>query len=308
MQNLFWKDKKGKMTNLVDAPFRSEEALETYICETPELLSDLFILKRQVRSSSRHDVPDIVGIDKDGNVLIVEIKNTQVAEDIVPQLLRYAFWADSNPDSIKALWLECSEKPEGLEPSWENLSVKIRVIAPSFRPTVLRLVNKINYEVELLELRRFTFGSEEFVLLNKLESEAPPSGRMTVGREVYDKTYYLKHRNKSSVPLFLKTVAAVERLVKKQGWTLERKFNQGYAGFKYGFPNVFGVTWLGSKSFGLFFKMPKETADQVRISGIEPLRYEQEWNQVLYKVEGDDFDVERLLPLFKASYKYITGT
>ena len=70
---------------------------------------------------------------------------------------------------------------------------------------------------------------------------------------------------------------------------------------------VFGVSWIGSKSFGLFFKLPKEKAQSIVISGITPHRYEEEWKQVLYKIESPEKDTRRLLPLFEAAFKHITG-
>jgi hypothetical protein len=53
--------------------------------------------------------------------------------------------------------------------------------------------------------------------------------------------------------------------------------------------------------------LSKNIADKIKISGIKPYRYEEQWNQVLYKVEGKDYDLRKLMPLFEASYKYITG-
>ena len=38
-------------------------------------------------------LPDIVGIDSDGNVCIVEMKNVAINASIIPQVLAYAFWA-----------------------------------------------------------------------------------------------------------------------------------------------------------------------------------------------------------------------
>jgi len=70
---------------------------------------------------------------------------------------------------------------------------------------------------------------------------------------------------------------------------------------------VFGLTWLGSKSFALFFKVPKEIADQYQPSDWEPHRYENEWKQVLYKVDSVDILLEELTPLFEAAYGNIVG-
>lgn len=307
MPNLFWKNKNKKTVNVVESPFKSEEEFERYIYGTKEILGDIFILKRQVRASTGRHIPDMIGIDKENNVVIIEMKNGEVDENIIPQVLKYAIWAETNPDSIRALWLECKDKPEDININWDAFNIKIIIIAPAIKLSVLNAVNKINYGVDLLEINKFAVGSNEFILVDKLEPETRPGMRITRGLGVYDKEYYLQNYNNESVVLFFQTIGKVERLVKTKGWKLEKKFNQSYVGFKYGFPNVFGINWVGTKSFCIFFKLPKNISEKIKISGIKPYRYEEQWNQVLYKVEGKDYSVQKLMPLFKASYKHITG-
>jgi len=41
-------------------------------------------------------------------------------------------WAETNPDSIKAIWLESKHKPEDIELDWDNLYVRAIVVAPGF--------------------------------------------------------------------------------------------------------------------------------------------------------------------------------
>jgi len=48
------------------------------------------------------------------------MKNVTVDASIIPQVLQYAFWAETNPDSIKSLWLECENKPDDLTISWDS--------------------------------------------------------------------------------------------------------------------------------------------------------------------------------------------
>lgn len=307
MPNLFWKSKNKETLNVVATPFKSEEEFEGYIYGTKEILGDIFILKRQIRASTGHDIPDMIGIDKENNVVIMEMKNGEVDESIIPQVLRYAIWAETNPDSIRALWLECKDKPEDMSINWDGLSVKIIIIAPAIKLSVLKSVNKINYEVDLLEINKFAVGNNEFILVDKLEPESRQGVKITRGRGIYDKDFYLEDYNNESVEVFFHTINKVEKLVKEKGWKLEKKLNKGYVGFKYGFPNVFGINWVGSKTFCIFFKLPKNIADKIKIPRVKPYRYEEQWNQVLYKVEGNDYKINKLMPLFEASYKYITG-
>ncbi|MCP4651318.1 MAG: hypothetical protein GY853_14715 [PVC group bacterium] len=308
MPNLFWKNNKNDMVNVVESPFVSEEEFETYIYKTREVLGDIFILKRQVRVSGGRDIPDMIGIDKDNNIVIIEMKNCEVDENIIPQVLRYALWAEANPDSIRALWLECKDKPDDININWDGIiNIKIMVIAPAIKVTVLKTVNKINYEVDLLEINKFAVGKDEFILVDKLEAESTGMRKITRGLEIYDKDFYLQNYNNKSVEIFFHTISKIEKLVSEKGWKVTKKFNKGYAGFKYGFPLVFGITWVGSKSFCIFFKLPKNIAEKIKIQGIEPYRYEAQWKQLLFKVEGKDYAIKKLMPAFEASYKYITG-
>lgn len=307
MPNLFWRSKDNSTINLVETPFNSEDEFERYICDVGGILSDIFVLSRQVRTPTRKDVPDIVGVDRDNNVVIIELKNQPVNEDIIPQVLRYAIWAETNPDSVRALWLEAKDIPDDINIDWDSLSVRIVVMAPAIPVTVLRLVNKINYDVELLEVQRFAVDQDEFILVNKREPEAPAKRRVTRGTPEYDKNFYKQHRNKESVETFFAVSDRIDAIISKHSWALEKKFNKGYIGYKHGFFNVFGLTWLGSKSFALFFKGPKEVMNKLKPQGWEPHRYEDEWKQVLYKIENERDPIEKLMPLFESAYKNIAG-
>lgn len=307
MQNLFWRKPSEEVLNIVESSFRTEEQLEGYLLETRELLSDLFILKRQVRTSHHTDIPDLIALDKEGSVVIIEVKNVQVAENIIPQVLRYAIWAETNPDSIRALWLELPDRPENINISWDSLTVKILIVAPSVSSRVLRLANRIEYPVSFLEIKRFSVDKDEFILTNQLEPEPEAKGGVTRGQETYDKDFYLTNYNKTSVLNFFKTINIIDQVVQEKNWKLDKKMNKSYVSYKYGFPIVFSINWIGSKSFGLAFKLPREKAESIAIPGWAPYRYEEQWKQVLYKVEKPQDDVRSLMPLFEAAFTQITG-
>lgn len=307
MANLFWKNEHKEMFSLTPQPFNTEEALEDYLYKSPKILGDLLIISRQTKTGNHKDIPDLIAIDTDGNILIIELKKGSPSEDIIAQVLRYAIWAETNPDSIKNLWHEFPNKPDDWKTDWDNLTIKIMIVAEEIPTNVLRLANRISYPVEFLEISRFLTKENEFVLVNPRTAEAIQSVSPVKGKQAWDEEWYRHNYNPSSAEIFIHTVQKTEKLVQTRGWNLEKKYNKHYTGFKYGYQNVFGVIWIGSKSFCLFFKLPKETADKIHISGFEYLRYEEEWNQVLYKVDSKDFPVEKFVPLIEAAYQYITG-
>lgn len=307
MPNLFWKQRSKKTLNLVSTPFSSEEEFEKVIFETKEILEDIFLIKRQIRGGRKAGIPDIVGIDTDGNVCIVEMKNVAIGPSVIPQVLEYAFWAQKNPDSIRTLWLEAPKQPEDVVVSWDNYEVRIVIIAPSIEPSTLDLVNTITYPVDLIEIKRWVEGFNHFLLVNKLEAEQPKRIIPVRGLEVYDREFYENHHNKHSVDAFLKFAKETERLVKSKGWPLETKFNKHYCGFKHGVFNAFGIQWIGSRSFGFFFKLPKSVAEKYQPRNIKLHRYEDPFKQAVYKIDPEKTKVKAFLPLFERALSSIAG-
>ena len=306
MANLFWKRKGEKTLNLLSTPFSSEEEFERVIFETKEILEDIFLIKRQVRGGKKPGIPDIVGIDSDGNVCIVEMKNVPVNASVIPQVLEYAFWAETNPDSIKTLWLEAPEQPEDVSISWENYEVRIIIIAPSIERSTLELVNKINYSVDLIEVKRWVEGQNQWLLVNKLEPEQPKKIKPVHGLQVYDRAFYESHYNKNSVKAFFDYVQETDDLIKSKGLQLELKFNKHYCSFKHGFFNAFGIKWIGSKTFAFFFKLPKSVAES-QLQELNMDRYEDQWKEAVYKIEPCKTKVRTFAPLFQKAFENLTG-
>lgn len=303
MANLFWKT-KSSTKSLLATPFKGEEEFERIVFETSELLEDIFLLKRQVRGGSKTGIPDIIGIDSDGNVCIIEMKNVPVDSNIIPQVLQYAFWAESNPDSIKSLWLESENKPDDLSISWDDLQVRILIIAPSILRSTMDIVEKINYQVDLIEITRWVEGENILLLVTKLEPEPRTKSKPVSGLSVYDEDFYTQNHNKQSVKEFMNYVRQVEQMVKQKNWELDQKFNKHYCAFKAGFFIAFGVQWVGSKSFAFFVKLPEE---EVNKFSIPVTKYQKEWKQALYYITFGETKVEDFRPIFEKAYQHLTG-
>jgi hypothetical protein len=303
MANLFLKTRAGTKS-LLETPFKNEEEFEKTIFETSELLEDIFLIKRQVRGGNKSGIPDIVGLDNDGNVCIIEMKNVTVDASIIPQVLGYAIWAENNPDSIKSLWLQSDNKPDNLTIPWDTLQVRIIIIAPSILRSTLIAVVKITYQVDLIEVKRWVEGENQLLLLDKLEQEDKSRVKPASGLQIYDEAFYKHQYNKKSAEQFIKYVREVEKLVKQRGWALDIKFNKGYCGFKAGFFNVFGIQWIGSKTFAFFFKLTEREAKRMKI----PMtKYDTQWKQAMYYIEPGVTKTNSLLPLFELAYKKRAG-
>ena len=132
------------------------------------------------------------------------MKNITVDSSIIPQVLQYAFWAETNPDSIKSLWLECENKPDDITISWDNFQVRIIVIAPSILRSTLDIVEKINYPVDLIEVKRWVEENNSLYLVNKLEPDPRMSRIKPIsGLQIYDEDFYKKEYNRESAIEFI---------------------------------------------------------------------------------------------------------
>ncbi|MCX6818523.1 MAG: hypothetical protein NT129_00805 [Candidatus Aenigmarchaeota archaeon] len=308
MSNLVW-IKNGKIINIIDKPIHPEEEIEKLLYNTKGILQDVILINKKIKSSTGKEIPDLIGIDKENNVIIIELKDEPVTADIMIQVMKYAFWVENNPDSIKALWLEKKDRPEDFTPEWDKLNVKIRIIAPAFKPEFIRLINKIGYDFELTEIKRFIEGEDTFVLFNTIETIEEKPKKTARGTGTYDRQFYEgEGYNRQGIDIFFRKVEEIENLVKEKAWDLTVNYNKGYVSFKYGFPIVFGVTFITSKTVCIFFKITKKLAvDIQKNKKIEIFRYEGQWKEARYKIDSVDFSVKKLLPLFEAAYDYIVG-
>jgi hypothetical protein len=304
MANLFWKTKQTTKCLLV-TPFKTEEEFEKIVFETPEILEDIFLLKRQVRGGNKKGIPDIVGIDNDGNICIVEMKNVTVDASIIHQVLHYAIWAETNPDSIKSLWLECANKPDDVSISWEKIQVKIVIIAPTILPSTLEYVNKIKYLVDLFEINRWVEEDNQFLLVKKLEPEEKKDRTRPVkGTDTYDVEFYGRQFNKDSAKQFMRYCKETEDIVRKNNWALDTKYNKTYCGFKAGFFNVLGVEWINSKTFAFWVKVSELEA---RKFSIPYTKYSSQWKQAYYSIDPQKTKTHDFIEIFEKAYKDRTG-
>ena len=306
--NLYWKAQE-QIRSLPEKPFSSEAELEKYILNNQELLGgDIYIIYHQIRTGSKEGIPDMLGVDQDSRVCILELKNAEAGEDILPQALGYAMWAETNPDSIKAIWLESKTKPEDIELDWDNLDIRIILIAPSFKAAVPRMAGKIGYPVELVQVTRYSIEEDEFLLVEVLES--PPQRKVTATKVMgeWDWGFYESEHGKEATAQFRSTVEAVAALVAQQGWELPYNLNKYYTGFKLGNRLVFWVAWGGTYAWNLRFALPEDVARGFSGELWEFQRYGSTFHEAVFRpLKPDSPDISELKPLFVEAYQFVSG-
>lgn len=308
MLNLYWKS--GDQTrSLVEQPFKSEAELEKYIFNNQELLGgDISIIYRQIRTGSKQGIPDMLGVDQDDRICLIELKNVEATEDVLPQALGYAIWAETNPDSIKAIWLESKNKPEDAQIDWDNLDVRVILIAPSFNDAVQRMAGKIGYQVDMVQVRRYGFEQEEFVLVDIAKPKPIDKGKITKVAGIWDWDYYESEHGKEAAGQFRQAVEAVAALVKKQGWDIQPNLNKYYTGFKLGNKVLFSVMWGGAYAWKLRFKLTEREAKAFNGEHWEFQNYDSTFKEATFRpLHPGSPDVKELEPLFVLAYKRVAG-
>lgn len=307
MLNLYWKS-NDQSRNLLPKPFKNEEDFENYVFKNQDLLGDVFILYRQIHTGNKQGIPDMLGVDQDSRICLIEMKNIQVSEDILPQVLGYAMWAENNPDSIKAIWLEAKSRPEDVNIDWDSLEIRIIVIAPAYRANVLKMAAKINYPVDLVQIQRFSFDDEEFVLVETLEDL--PSGKITVTKVMGDWSwdFYEKEHGKEPTQEFRQVVNQLTEFVKKQGWDLPYNLNKFYTGFKLGNKVVFDVSWESTKTWAIHLKIPPEISETFHGQVWKYHKYDITFKNSMFRlIPGNNIDITELGEMLKAAYRNVSG-
>ncbi len=304
MANLLWhSNARPKIMN--EVPFSTESEFEKIVFGSKEILTDIIPLTRQARGGKKSGIPDIIGIDSNGNVCIIEMKNETVEPKIISQVLEYAIWAETNPDSIRVLWQDIKDQPDDIEIDWDNLEIRIIIIAPKITQAAVDSAQKINYQVDFLEINRWMDKQNQFYLIKKLEKEIKINRTRPIqGLPIYDEKYYKSFRNPESVKQFMKYTKDLDKLVKKNHWKLEMKYNKYYCGFNIGFFRAFGIRWQGTKSFGIFAMISEQEAKKLKTPFNKNLK---RWKQIYYQIEPGKTKLNDYTKVLKFAYEKLKG-
>ncbi len=95
-----WKVEGDKIRELSKSKLESESRLENWITEDPSVLAtDILIIGRQVATDFGGRI-DLLGIDRQGDIIILELKRDKTPREIVAQVLDYASWVNNLDESV----------------------------------------------------------------------------------------------------------------------------------------------------------------------------------------------------------------
>jgi len=311
MKFLYWKRRNETITSELK-PFKSEMEFEHYIFDNQEILGDISIIHRQIRTGSKQGIPDMIGIDQDSRICIIEVKNVEANESILPQALGYAVWAETNPDSLRAIWLESRSKQESHDDDWDNvdwdnLQIRVILIAPSFKPNVLSMASKLGYPVDLVQVSRHSHEKEEFLIVEALE-KLPSSRSTTKVFEEWSWESYEKEHGKEATLQFGKMVGEIASFAKKHQWNLPYNLNKYYTGFKLGNKVVFNVHWASTYNWDVKLKISEKVAKAFKGKNWEYHRYDNNFNDALFRLKNPQKPVVAELGTFLLqAYANVSG-
>jgi hypothetical protein len=62
---------------------------------------------------------------------------------------------------------------------------------------------------------------------------------------------------------------------------------------------VFGVNWLSTRGYGLFFRVPEGLAKKTRITGTRMSRHDKLWKHAVFRLDGAHVNMAAFESLFE---------
>ena len=263
---LFTIDKNGKLIPYKEHPFKDskrEADLEVLLENNPEYFfegSKVLIIGRQVTTNLNSFV-DLLGIDKAGNAVVVELKRGKTPRETIAQLLEYASFVENlDYSQLNDIYQDYSGEESSLEDYHQqyfqneldenisfNKSTKLIIVAQEIskeiRQTALFLKRK-GIDIYCMEFKYFetksgekiissdfVVGEEEFIH-RKVQSASLPK---------VDEKQFLSSLDKNGLEVFqpLFEFAKQNGLMFRwgsKGFSLNVELDTGFVGLFFGYP------------------------------------------------------------------------
>jgi hypothetical protein len=287
-----------------ERPFSDEVTeMEPFLRKNARILGDIFIFGEQTISSGRDKRTDLLAVNRDGEILIIELKKDQATTDIITQVLRYkAFWK-TNPDSARSLWAQSEGRPEDIEPDWDNYDPKIVIVAPSFDSELIQVATQTNLDIRFVEITRYEHGNSTYVVVDELE---PSRTRVTpvASRREYDWKWYTEEvvHGEEQVKIGKYLQEEILKLCQTKGWNISPKFNKWYLAFKYDGKNPFWIEFYHKGKVAICLNLRDQEAIPASASKVA-WQWNKNWEHWYLEVDTTSFDVSMIEPALESAYK-----
>ncbi len=263
---LFTLDENGKMIPYKEKKFRDENKesdLESLLEKNPEYFfenSKILVIGRQITTNLNTFI-DLLGIDKSGNTVVVELKRNKTPRDTIAQLLEYAsFVEDLDYARLNEIYQNYSGEDISLEDYHQqyfenefdekvsfNKFSKLVIVAQKITQEIKQTAHylrKKGLDVYCLEFKYFTtksgekiissdvvVGEEEFIR-HKVQSATLPK---------VDENKFRKSLDKNGLKVFNKVFSFAKKnnLMFRwgsKGFSLNVELENGFVGLIFGYP------------------------------------------------------------------------
>ena len=314
---LFTIDKNGKLIQFKEQNFAEgnrEIDLEILLEKNPEYFLDnstVLIIGRQVTTNLNTYI-DLLGIDKEGNTVVIELKREKTPRETIAQLLEYASFVENlNYEQLNRIYHEYSGDEITLDEYHQqffqnnedtkvafNKSSKLMIVAQNIsteiKQTALYLRKK-GIDIYCLEFKYFLnksnermissdyiVGEEEFIKSEKIKSAELPK---------VDEKQFVTSLNKygeiafKSISGFSKENTLIFRWGSK-GFSLNFPLHNGFVGLCFGYP-------------------PNSVFKQSIYTGFEEIRKKVPNHEKIISFYKERIESMNCFVLAKSNYKWI---
>jgi len=229
-----------------------EEEIHDFLEKHPTILEkNLFIIGREVETEDRKFI-DLLGIDKDGNVAIIELKKEN-SRKAIGQILEYAQWVSEHVDSDKLNQIAKRKHLEGYRDLWKKFEDKFGQIPEGFNDSqrlyivdqtidpmtekLARYLRKNGIDIHCIEIKFFESKGEKMAGVDFVVGHEKPQ---RVTREEKDDdveidwNHYSENKGWDD-----KEIECIQQLSEKilnhsreENWGLSLKLNSKYVAIK----------------------------------------------------------------------------
>ena len=172
-----WSVENGSLQEIAKSRVDLESQLENWVYENPMLLNlDVLVLGRQIHTVFGGYI-DILAINREGELVVIELKRDKTPRDIVAQCLDYASWVcDLGYEEISEIYTKYEEKNLGEEfssffdeplPEILNENHQMIIIASSLDNSTERIITYLaeNHSVNInaIFFNVFEKGNEQII-------------------------------------------------------------------------------------------------------------------------------------------------
>lgn len=280
-----------KPKKLEPIPFGKEEKdLHDYLEKYPESIQDdIFIIGREVYTIDGKRI-DLLGIDKSGFAVIIELKKDKTPREVIAQIIQYAEWVANDVDSDKLneiakdngrlegfsnLWKKF-ESVFGFEPEALNESQKLYIVAETIHPHTIKMAKYLretcHLDIMCIEMKfvKNDAGTKTLHTDFKVGKEKlkPSSHELddTVEKK-YSWNHYSNYLNWDDkvIEQIQKIHDFVKRYSTERGWQMEPDFFPHHVVFrrapksvKYGYQRVIDLKEIWPKKVRVSFNGLKD--------------------------------------------------